>query len=166
MWRLLCGGHPVEGDELALVRAGVVVAFSRRFRLKPGVERFVPELVPLMEELPRTLQDGLPVAAFDPSEAGLPWRLETGGRVDAVVVAEADHGGASRVRALPSHESVRRLLGHSILIDRSEAARARLVEACSRLAGAGAYELRLGDLSEATRALASLEAPQVIGGVA
>ena len=155
MLRLLFGGHAVEGDELALVRDGVVVAFPRRLRLKPGTERLVPEVAPMLPHLPTTLQDGATVAALDPSEAGFAWRLDVA-PVDAVVVAQRNHGGASELRELPPGAAVERLLGQSIRIDRSPAASARLVRACTRFTAGEVHELRLGDLREAVRALSSL----------
>jgi hypothetical protein len=152
---MLLRGYAVEGDELALVRDGRVVSLPRRFRVKPGTLRVVPELVGLVADAPHVEQDGTGVRAFDPREAGYRWSLELG-PVDALVLAEPNHGEGSFVREITPFGAFPRLLGQVYRVEDSPELRSRAVETISRLTRGPTFELLLGELGEAERALASL----------
>ena len=83
--RLLFDGGDVQGDESVLARAGASLAVPRAIHLKAGTERFVPELAPLLEHLPRAGD----VTILDPVAVGRPWRLVQR-RIDHVVLLEGD----------------------------------------------------------------------------
>jgi hypothetical protein len=152
---LLVHGHPVEGDDLALVRHGKVVSLPRRFRVKPGTLDVVPELRTLVTGLPKVEQDGVPVAAFDPREAGYSWSLELG-PVDALVLASPNHGGHSSAREVAPAHALPRLLKQIFRVETSPAQGSRAVETVSRLTSGPIFELHLGDLREAVRVLEGL----------
>lgn len=148
--RLLFDGHGVEGDELALARGDEMVAFPRRFHLKPGIERNVPEIEAPLAGLPSVGEhDPILVTGLDPTELGFAWRLERGG-VDRIVVITPNHGGATRLRPLPPHQVIERLLQSSFRWGES---RRRLLAAASRLGGGGGWRLELGSAGEAARRL-------------
>jgi hypothetical protein len=50
--RLLLDGADVQGDESVLVRRGASLAVPRALHLKPGTERVLPELAPVLPSLP------------------------------------------------------------------------------------------------------------------
>jgi len=149
--RLLFSGHSVEGDELALARGDQVLAFPRRFHLKPGIERDVPQLEPFMAGLPTVGdRDRIRVAGLDPTELGFPWRLECA-PVERVVVLTPNHGGRTRLERLPPHAVIERLLQSSFRWGES---RHSLLAAASRLGGGGGWRLELGSAEAALAVLA------------
>jgi hypothetical protein len=152
---LLLRGAAVEGDELALVRGGQVIPLPRRFRLKPGTLDVLPELRDLAGSLPRVEHDGVVVSAFDPTEAGYPWSLRLG-PIDALVLAVPNHGADSFVREIAPLDAFPRLLKQVHRVEDSAADRSRLVQNVSRLVRVRTFEMRLGDLEEARRALGAL----------
>jgi hypothetical protein len=153
--RLLYDGFAVEGDEAVLLRNGLVVALPRRFHLKPGVETFVPELSGCSVPLPVVTGATGKIAAFDPGEAGFPWRLDLA-PVDAVVIVEPNHAGGSALTDIGPSDMVRRLLPHTRQLNAATTENAHLVKLCAQLAASGGYALRLGDLNDARNALVSL----------
>ncbi len=88
--RLLLGGADVQGDESVLVRRDASLAVPRAVHLKPGYERWLPELVPLAAELPVVGE----VTVLDPARLGRPWRLREAA-VDHVVVLDGAAGTGS-----------------------------------------------------------------------
>jgi hypothetical protein len=149
---LLLHGAAVEGDELALVRDGQVVSLPRRFRLKPGTLDVVPALRGLASGLPHIAPDGVVVSAFDPTEAGYRWSLQLG-PVDALVLAEPNHGSGSSLREIATADAFPRLLKQLHRVEDTPADRSRVVATASQLMRVPTFELRLGDLGEAVRAL-------------
>jgi hypothetical protein len=148
--RLLFDGHGVEGDELALARGGELVAFPRRFHLKPGIERDVPEIGAPLAALPNVGErDPILVTGLDPTELGFGWRLERG-PVDRIVVVTPNHGGDTRLLRLPPHRVIESLLQSSFRWGES---RSRLLAAASRLGGGGGWELELGSAKDAAQRL-------------
>jgi hypothetical protein len=148
---LLFAGHAVEGDELALARGEEIVAFPRRFHLKPGIERNVPQLQAFLGDLPSVGErDRIRVAGLDPTELGFRWRLERG-PVERIVVITPNHGGATRMEPLPPHAVIERLLQCSFRWGES---RRGLLAAASRLGGGGGWRLELGNAEAAAAALA------------
>jgi len=114
--RLLFDGHPVEGDERVHLRDGDAVALPRRFHCKPGVERHVPELAPLLASLPTTTAwiDGAPqtITAFDPTECGIGWQLRCGPVDACVLLSDTDAGADARVEPLPTARALPLITEH------------------------------------------------------
>jgi hypothetical protein len=153
--RLLFDGHSVEGDELALGRGDEMVAFPRRFHLKPGIERNVPEIEALLADLPNVGErDPILVTGLDPTELGFAWRLERG-PIDRIVVITPHHGGATRLHPLEPHRVIERLLQSSFRWGES---RSRLLGAASRLGGGGGWGLELGSAKDAAQQLVEASA--------
>lgn len=114
MTRLLLDGAAIEGDELTLIEDGLATALPRRFHLKPGFLRQLPELAALADRLPFYGEDArYRVHTLDPVEAGHAWRIGRG-PVDDVFVMVPAHGGATRLESLPKYEVVRRLMADCI----------------------------------------------------
>ena len=135
--RLLFDGSRMFGDELVLLRAGEALAFPRKFYVKPGTLSLVPELGPLAPRLPAVLDGrGGTIRAFEPPDAGFPWRIEPV-RPDVLVVLEPAFGGPSRIEELPRYRTVQRVLDQAGVPEHrtSEAIRevCRAVDACRTL---------------------------------
>jgi hypothetical protein len=95
--RLLVDGADVQGDESVLVRRDASLAVPRAVHLKPGYERWLPEVASLATELP-VVGD---VTVLDPARLGRPWRLRAAS-VDHVVLLEGAAGhGAGPVTCTP-----------------------------------------------------------------
>lgn len=148
--RLMLAGHDVEGDELALERAGEVVALPRAFHLKVGIERDVPELGETLGALPR-MEHG-DVRALDPTRLGLRWSLSRG-PIDSLLWIDADHGRDTRLERRPPLRAIRRALKAA---PGWGEARADVVASASRLGGRGGHRLLLGDARSAVSCLETL----------
>lgn len=143
--RLLYAGHCVEGDEMALVRAGRVVALPRAFHLKADIARLVPELAGLIGRLPKAFAGPLEISAFDPSGHGFEWTI-TDGPIDRLVWLTANHGGETVLEPRSSFAAIQQVLECSLGWGEP---RDVLVAAATRLGGAGGYELVMGNAYDA-----------------
>lgn len=155
---LVFAGHSVEGDEMIFVRDGLAVALPRRFHLKAGTERLVPELAPLVADLPLASTQGPAIRGFDPTEAGLDWSIRCA-PIDCVVVLDRPPGGKSELSALGSFEVVQALLEHALHWVQS---RSILVAAASTLGRSGGLALTLGTPAEAVALLESWRPGQAL----
>jgi hypothetical protein len=86
--RLLLDGAEVQGDESVLVRRDASLAVPRALHLKPGYERWLPEIGPIAAELPVVGE----VTVLDPARLGRPWRLREA-PIEHVVLLEGVAGG-------------------------------------------------------------------------
>jgi Flp pilus assembly protein TadD len=112
---LLAHGFDVEGDEHVVLRESDLIARPRRMRVKPGALPLVPELAEAVLSSP-VVENPIEgrVHAVDPSIAGRPWRIRPG-RADHLVFLEANHGGASSLRAIGQDETFQRLAADCLL---------------------------------------------------
>ncbi|PYM15009.1 MAG: hypothetical protein DMD81_16260 [Candidatus Rokuibacteriota bacterium] len=105
MTRLLVDGFSVEGDEMVLVRDGSVIAYPRRFGIRRRTLSLVPQVAALVPHLSPPTDadepDGYQILALDPSQLGLPWRIESG-PVDVVFLDGAVESGKPRPRRVGS----------------------------------------------------------------
>jgi hypothetical protein len=85
--RLLLDGADVQGDESVLVRRGESLAVPRALHLKPGTDRVLPELAPLLPSLP-VVND---VTVLDPARVGRRIELRIAPVAHVVVLARRDH---------------------------------------------------------------------------
>lgn len=152
--RLLFDGAAVHGDESALVHDGHVLAVPRPLHLKPGVDDLVPEMAPFMASLP-CLDADPPVRAFDPTTAGLAWRIDET-RLDDLVLVERAHGGWSSLEPAGAAASMPEIVEQVFPNQESRAAVIREVAAVLRTAKC--WRLRLGDVAEAAGLLESIGA--------
>jgi hypothetical protein len=84
--RLLLDGADVQGDESVLVRRGESFAVPRALHLKPGTDRVLPELAPLLPSLP-VVDD---VTVLDPARLGRRIELRIAPVAHVVVLARRD----------------------------------------------------------------------------
>lgn len=147
MLALLAAGHQVEGDEHVVIGSDGVIARPRTLRVKPGSLRIVPSLPGGIENTPTIDSwEGGKIHSISPALFGRPWTVRQG-KLDGIVFIAPNHGGRSVVARLSPNDAFRRLMrtvifpGVSVL---AETVRIRRL-----VAEAPAYELRLGDLTQA-----------------
>lgn len=147
MLALLRAGHDVEGDEHVVLEPDGVIARPRTLRVKPGSLRVVSGLPQGIERTPTIdIWEGGFIHSISPAIFGRPWTVRHG-RLDGIVFIAPNHGGRSVVARVPADDAFQRLMrtvifpGKSIL---SETVRVRRL-----VAEAPAFELRLGDLTQA-----------------
>ncbi|MCP5159233.1 MAG: hypothetical protein H6975_07390 [Gammaproteobacteria bacterium] len=149
--RLLYSGHCIEGDEIALERSSQVIALPRLFHLKPGIERQVPELEPVIGQLPTQPSGAIDILALDPTVLGFDWRIDAG-PIDTLIWIIANHGGQTRLEPCAPFEMIRYILESSLGWGET---RDVLVAAASRLGRNGGYTLILGNTHDAAHRLES-----------
>ena len=149
--RLLFDGWRVFGDELVLLREGRTLAFPRKFYVKPGTVGLIPELAGISETLPAVRDArGSPILAFEPGDAGLPWRIETV-RPEVVVVIEPAFANESRIDEFPRFRTVERILSQAALPGHRKGE--AIQEVCAAVDRCRTFLLRLGPLDAAAAAL-------------
>lgn len=93
MTRLLFAGIAAEGDEMSVLSDGAVTAFPRRFRIRERALPHLPELAPLLADMPSVVDgEGRRIYGFDPGMAGFKWTIGTG-PPDAIFFLDGNHGG-------------------------------------------------------------------------
>ena len=154
--RLLLDGCEAHGDELVLIRNGEALAFPRKFYVKQGTLAVVPELARLSERLPAVRDGkGSVIRAFEPGDAGRPWRIEPV-RVAAIVALDAGfEAGESRIEPLPAYLAVERVLAQSSLPPDSTAEAVR--DTCALVDGCRTWRLIVGRPEDASRVLRNVE---------
>ncbi|HEV2518493.1 MAG TPA: hypothetical protein VGV07_24815 [Devosia sp.] len=147
MLSLLAAGHEVEGDEHLVLEDGGVIARPRTLRVKPGTLRLVPGLPDGLEATPTIdIWEGGLIHAVSPALFGRPWVVRPG-KLDGIIFIAPNHGGRSVVARLSPNAAFQRLMrtvlfpGVSVL---AETVRVRRL-----VTEAPAFELRLGDLTQA-----------------
>jgi hypothetical protein len=99
-------GHPVLGDDVALVRAGSRVdAFKRLFKVDPAV--LLEAALPV--EHTRLWEPGASTAWYDPSD-GAGWANDA--RIASLVLLERGAGRGERLRPLRRSEALSTVLSH------------------------------------------------------
>lgn len=147
MLALLRAGHDVEGDEHVVLEPDGAIARPRTLRVKPGSLRVVSGLPAGIEQSPTIdLWEGGSIHSINPAIFGRPWIVRSGG-LDGLVFIAANHGGRSVVARLSANDAFQRLMGTVMFPGKSilsETVRVRRL-----VAEAPAFELRLGDLTQA-----------------
>jgi hypothetical protein len=144
---LLSRGHEVEGDEHLVILGDKVVARPRTLRIKPDTFRLLKGLPPAVQTTPfYPTWHGAPLHAVSPALFGRPWRISPG-RLDAIVFAEANHGGRSLATPLPANDAFARLVANAYFLKSGIAQMAGRLRALA--VSIPAYKLRLGDLTSA-----------------
>ena len=150
--RLMFSGHRLEGDEIALLRHNEVMACPRRLHFKPGIEKQIPELSSLLDDLPTSISSNMTVKALDPSAAGFDWDIRSG-PVDCIVNIEPNHGGTTRISRLSSFEILQHLLESYLGWGQGKG---QVLDHAIGLAKRGGYRLKLGCSIEAVEQLQRL----------
>ena len=141
---LALAGHEVEGDEHLVLRESEVVARPRTLRIKEGSLRLVPGLPEQVRDAPFIHNwDGSVIRSISPTVGGRPWVVRAG-RLDAIVLLVANHGGRSAARPIPGKEAFARLMSEVMLPQGGVAAAAGRLRQVAM--GVPAYQLLLGDL--------------------
>ena len=87
--RLLLDGADVQGDESVLVRRGSSLAVPRALHLKPGADRWLPELADVAPTLPVVGE----VTVLDPARLDRPIDLRLSPVAHVVLLADPEPGG-------------------------------------------------------------------------
>jgi hypothetical protein len=148
--RLLFDGAAVHCDESSLLRQGTVLAVPRPFHLKPTIEQYVPEIAPLLPEMP-VVTGHVPIRAFDPRRAGFDWEISPG-RVDAVLILT--RGEPTRLKRVEATQVMNEVVTDVFLLNEPKSTIVREVATAFR--HAPCYELVIGDVTEASRIVQSL----------
>jgi hypothetical protein len=148
---LALAGYEVEGDENVFVSLAGVTARPRACRVKESSLEVLPALAALAAETPFIADyHGRKIYNLAPDRLGRPWRIATG-KVDAVVLLHANHGGMSSLRKVPPLALSRALMAETAF---PAAGKAMGVAAVTALAaGAAGYDLSVGDLKTAISCL-------------
>lgn len=147
MLSLLAAGHEVEGDEHLVLEPDGVIARPRTLRVKPGTLRLVSGLPDGLEQTPTIdIWEGGFIHAVSPALFGRPWVVRPG-RLDGIVFIAPNHGGRSVVARLSPNDAFERLMRSVIFPGVSMLA--ETVRVRRLVTEAPAFELRLGDLSQA-----------------
>jgi hypothetical protein len=110
MMRLLYCGVEGQGDEMAMLKDGEVIAFPRRFHVRERSLAYLPELRPLLADLPTAADSsGERIYGIEPDIAGTAWRIDRGAP-DAIFYLESGHGGRTRVRDCAKTEMCRLIM--------------------------------------------------------
>lgn len=149
---LLYGGHLVEGDEMVMVRDGQIVAVPRRLHFKPGITDHIPQLDPLLDQLPAAWAGDIRISAADPSELGFDWKIKSG-PVDRLISIQPNHGGETRVAETGSFQMLQHLLAAYLGWGES---RKTVLDCASQMASSGGSQLYLGDPDSGLEALKRL----------
>lgn len=159
--RLMFEGFAVRGDELALLHAGDVVPFPRRFRLRPATGRLVPQLACVPGALAPEADAWGGITFVDPTDVGAEWRIDAA-PVRAVFFLTAGHDGGSHLAPCPRVEAAQLLMTQS----RQPAAGASrwLDDACALVGSALCYRLVVGNLDQAVDAVRAGLAPLAVAG--
>lgn len=152
--RLAQDGVDVQGDELVVIDAtGCARAFPRRFHVRSGTFRIIPELEGYRGRCPSALTPlGNRVHALAPTDLGRCWHI-TGGPVDAIIHLERQEGHSSRLHRLEPEESLARLQCQTTLPERSVFWVSTLI---ALVDGARNYLLHNGDLTTAAAMIKDL----------
>jgi hypothetical protein len=144
MLSLLAQGFQMEGDEHLVLRENEVVARPRTLRVKTGSLDLVPAFVAALKASPSIEEwDGIHFYSFNPKKAGLAWTIAPG-RLDHILILEANHGGRSVIHPLHPELALKKILKEAIFPDQGKAvafARFR-----STILGVKCHSLRNGDL--------------------
>lgn len=154
--RLMFEGLAVRGDDLALLCAGEVTPFPRRFRLRPPTGRLVPQLTGVPGCLASEDDAWGGITFVDPTAVGAEWRIAAA-PVRAIFFLDAAHGGGSRLETCPRIDAARLLMTQSG--PPANGARRWLADVCALVASALCYRLAIGNLDQAVEALGAVLAP-------
>ena len=144
---LLSRGHEVEGDEHLVILGDTAVARPRTLRIKPDTFRLLEGLPPAVRSAPAyPTWSGAPLHAVSPALFGRPWRISPG-KLDAIVFAEANHGGRSLAVPIPADVAFGQLVANTYFLKSGIAQMAGRLRVLAT--SIPAYALRLGDLSSA-----------------
>ena len=150
MTRLLVDGFSVEGDEMVLVRDGSVIAYPRRFGIRRRTLSLVPQVAALVPHLSPPTDadepDGHQILALDPSQLGLPWRIESG-PVDVVFLLHGRHAGPTSAQPCAGDVVVQTVMAQSNPGSLGRAAWVR--DICAIVRRARGYLITIGDLDSA-----------------
>ena len=144
MLSLLEQGFQIEGDEHLILREREVVARPRTLRVKSGSLRLIPSLTAAVEASPRIENwDGVNYYSFNPKAAGLPWTISPG-RLDHIVLLQANHGGRSLVHPMRPEAGLAQAVKEAIFPRSAPGSAFARMRAA--MLGVKCHCLRLGDL--------------------
>ncbi len=147
-------GFAIEGDENLYVSRGGVTARPRACRVKESSVDVLPALVPLVANASFiTDYYGRKIYNLPPDRLGVPWHIATG-KVAAVIMLHANHGGMSSIRPLPPLLLTRALMDEMVFTE----SKASGIAGVAGLASAKGYDLSVGALGAAVACIQNVMA--------
>ncbi|MDE8349635.1 MAG: hypothetical protein POG74_09160 [Acidocella sp.] len=145
-------GFAIEGDENLFVMREGVSARPRACRVKESSVEVLPALVPLLVDAPFvTDYQGRNIYNLPPDRLGVPWHIATG-KVTAVIMLHANHGGMSSIRRLPPLLLTQALMNEMVFTEGKSAG----IAGVAGLAAARGYDLSVGNLAAAVACVQSI----------
>lgn len=144
---LAAAGYAIEGDENVFISQAGVIARPRACRVKESSFDMLPTLAPLADETPFiTDYHGRKIYNLAPDRLGAPWRIALG-KVDKVILLQANHGGMSSIRPVPPLALTRALMAETAFPATRKGAGITALAGLG--AGAAGYDLSVGALETA-----------------
>jgi hypothetical protein len=140
-------GFQVSGDEMVLINGNCGMPFPRRFHIKSGNVRLVPEIGPCLEKSPGFQVEGSHwLHGFSPTEAGFPWKIVSK-QINAVYFLTPNHDGDSRVEECSGLQMVQKMMPMSYFSESDE--HLKIQELCRLSSEVRSYFLHIGYLDKA-----------------
>ena len=151
---LAIAGYAIEGDENVFVSHAGVAARPRACRVKESSLEVLPALAAPARVAPFiTDYHGRKIYNLAPDLFGTPWHIGTG-KVDAVILLHANHGGMSSIRSVPPLALTRALMAETAF---PAAGKAIGIAATAALAAnASGYDCSVGSLESAVACVDSV----------
>ncbi|MFO7985009.1 MAG: hypothetical protein R6U38_04030, partial [Desulfatiglandaceae bacterium] len=149
--RLLFEDAAVHGDEKVLVRDREVIPLPRKFHLKEGTIRLIPQLQAVWDKLTSyPTSYGLRVCFFDPWDAGLGWQTQWR-EVDTIFYLEPNHGQPTEVETCPKWLMSQKVIMQSLHFDTNP--EPQIARLCGIVGESDCFILRIGELDAAVNTL-------------
>ena len=149
--RLMQCGYEFEGDEHVLCDGAGVVARPRACRVKASALSILPDIAANIALAPSYMDDSNSVVFnVDPTMLRSRWQIEPG-QADLIVVLQANHGGYSSIRPLPTLALVEVLMPELGLRENGRGFGVATIAALARRAKA--FDLSLGDHAGAVKCM-------------
>ncbi|MFC1489399.1 hypothetical protein ACFL6B_06095 [Thermodesulfobacteriota bacterium] len=147
--KLLFSGEMVHSDEYVILDDSQIIPFPRKFLIKEGTLKFIPELFNICKNL-RSYPSSFNgfYFFFDPTDGGYNWEI-TSKRMDAIFHLEPNHGEETRVESIPKWQMVEKVM---LQIDNFSSEPGLQIKNLSRVVNeCECFNLYLGDLDQAVK---------------
>ena len=149
--RLLFEDVAVHGDEKVLIRNRDVIPLPRKFHLKEGSVRLIPQIGPIWDrKIAYPAANGMRLCFFDPTDAGFHWQTKWD-KVDIILYLEPNHGKSTDIESCPKWLMAQKLILQSLDFDTNPESHIDCL--CKMVAQTESFLLRIGDLDGAVTAI-------------
>lgn len=148
MLRMLFGreGFQVSGDEMVLINGDACMPFPRRFHIKSGNARLVPDIGPCLEKSPGFLvEPSRWLHGFSPAEAGFPWDIVSKA-IKAIYFLTPNHGGESWVEECSGLQMMKHMMPMSYFSESRDYL--KIQRLCRLSSEVKSYRLHIGNLGK------------------